>query len=309
MSTSHDSGNGVEWREAQVAAQAKVNLRLRVLAREASGFHQLETLFLRIDLADTVRVRRTEGARSLRVWGDVDLGKIGPAEHNLAWRAADAYLTAAADAGGFAIEIEKRIPIGGGLGGGSADAGAVLRALDAMSPAPMGELRLLQIAASLGADVPFLASESAYALAWGRGERLLSLTPPPKTHLVLVVPPFAVNTASAFGWLAEQRAARARTPGEVFVLDAERLAEWSYLQSVAVNDFESVVCARHPEIADVIASLRNDAGLAPAMLSGSGSTVFGVVPISSMLPSIGGGGLGVILTATATRVEPVSLIV
>ena len=123
-------------RATEVRAQAKVNLRLRVLARESSGFHQLETLFLRLELADTVRVRRTPGPRTLDVGGDMDLSPLGPAESNLAWRAADAYLAESGMNGGFAIEIEKRIPIAGGLGGGSADAGAVLRALDARGALP-----------------------------------------------------------------------------------------------------------------------------------------------------------------------------
>src|SRR4051812_23575655 len=111
-----------------VEAQAKINLRLRILATESNGYHQIETLFLRINLADTIRVRRTGHARSLDVTGNVDADALGPTERNLAWRAAEAYMAASHSQHGFAIEIEKRIPIGGGLGGGSADAGGVLRA-------------------------------------------------------------------------------------------------------------------------------------------------------------------------------------
>ena len=165
-------------RAARVAAQAKINLRLRILAREVSGYHQLETLFLRLALADDVLVRATEGPRSLDVAGDVDARLLGATERNLAWRAADAYAEAAGWPAGFSIELTKRIPVGGGLGGGSADAGAVLRALDAIAPSPVGEPALLAIAARLGADVAFLASASTYALAWGRGERMLHLPAP-----------------------------------------------------------------------------------------------------------------------------------
>ncbi len=292
-------------RGARVAAQAKVNLLLRVIAREASGFHQLETLFLRLDLSDGITVRRTLGTRSLDVRGDVDLSHLGDQEHNLAWRAAEAYLQASGQGGGFSIEIEKHIPIGGGLGGGSADAGAVLRALDLLADEPLGLAPLLRIGAALGADVPFLTGESAYALAWGRGERMLALVPPPQATVLVVVPPFAVNTAAAYGWLDEARGSRGDTT-EPSVLDSTRLSDWSYLQSVAVNDFEPVVSARYKDINRAVATLRNDLGLALVMLSGSGSAVFGI------MPPTGAGSVGTqpptLRTATATRVEPVVLI-
>lgn len=295
-------------RAAQVAAQAKVNLRLRILAREASGFHQLETLFLRVTLADTIIVRRTDRARSLDVAGGVDASGLGPVERNLAWRAAVAYVEAAGLAGGFAIELVKRIPVGGGLGGGSADAGAVLRALDAIAPSPLGETSLLRIAGTLGADVPFLASEHACALGWGRGERLLALRPPPSREVVLLVPEFGVDTAEAYGWLAADRERRGVATEAVEpapVLDTERLGTWEGLTPLAINDFEPVVAARHPEIAELVDGLRAS-GCAPAMLSGSGSVVFGVLPAgggrqapSSRAPS------AALFTRTATRVEPV----
>jgi 4-diphosphocytidyl-2-C-methyl-D-erythritol kinase len=297
-------------RAVQVAAQAKVNLRLRILAREASGFHQLETLFLRLELADVVRVRRAT-SRALDVSGDVDLAVLGPTEQNLAWRAATAYVDAAGSHERFAIELEKHIPIGGGLGGGSADAGAVLRALDAMADAPLGEQRLLRLAAALGADVPFLASEHAYALGWGRGERLLALHPPPAREILLLIPPFSVNTGQAYAWLAEARTASPPEWGEAFALDAASLSHWETIQQLALNDFEPVVSARHPEIAEIIAGLTS-VECAMAMLSGSGSTVF-AVPHSSIYkfwveqagvePAT---ALRHVITRSATRVEPVS---
>ncbi|MGH7126349.1 MAG: hypothetical protein ACREFI_18385, partial [Stellaceae bacterium] len=161
-------------RAVQVAAQAKVNLRLRILAREADGYHQIETIFLRLELADVVRLRRAS-TPSLDVTGDATAAAVGPVEQNLAWRALQSYAEAAGTSNGYAIELEKRIPVGGGLGGGSADAGAVLRGLDAMSTSPLGEAALLRLAAELGADVPFLTGTQPCALGWGRGERLLPL--------------------------------------------------------------------------------------------------------------------------------------
>jgi 4-diphosphocytidyl-2-C-methyl-D-erythritol kinase len=276
---------------------------------ETSGYHQLETLFLRLALADDVLVRVTEGARSLDVAGDVDPRQLGPTERNLAWRAADAYASATGWPAGYAIELTKRIPVGGGLGGGSADAGGVLRALDAMAPTPIGEPALRDIAARLGADVPFLASTTAYALAWGRGERLLALSAPDEREMLLVLPPFAVNTAEAYGWLAAARhgdaGAMAGAP-----LEASTLADWATIGRLATNDFERVVAARHPAVDAVLARLRA-LGCAPAMLSGSGSSIFGVLPRATRVEvprfegAHGGPAPKVLLTHTATVVEPV----
>jgi len=297
-------------RTVQVAAQAKVNLRLRILARETSGFHQLETLLLRLDLADTVRVRRTDASRTLDVAGDADPEAIGPVERNLAWRAAVAYSDVAGWSDGFAIELEKRIPIGGGLGGGSADAGAVLRAMDAMARKPMGEAALQRIALTLGADVPFLTSTHAYALAWGRGERLLALKAPPKRIVALIVPSFGVNTKEAYGWLESPRASSSPV-GEVGgILKAAALSDWKRLLPLAVNDFEPVVITRHPMLAGLLDGLRG-MGCAPAMMSGSGSVVFGVMPLEStgirFSPDASDGPAQVrgLATTSADRVEPV----
>ena len=297
-------------RAARVAAQAKVNLRLRILAREASGYHQLETLFLRLALADDVLVRATDGARSLDARGDVDPRQLGAPERNLAWRDAAAYGAATGWPAGFAIELEKRIPVGGGLGGGSADAGAVLRALDAMAPAPAGEAALLAIAARLGADVAFLTSERAYALGWGRGERLLGLPAPPEREVLLVLPSFAVNTAEAYGWLAAQRDAGDIGGADAGILDPDVLDQWPTIARLASNDFEPVVAARHPMVGVTLARLREH-GCVPAMMSGSGSTLFGVLPEGAQVdvPRFDGEHGGpvprVLLTRTATSVAPV----
>jgi 4-diphosphocytidyl-2-C-methyl-D-erythritol kinase len=292
-------------RGAEVAAQAKVNLRLRVLAREDGGFHQLEMLFLRLALADTVRVRRTTGERSLDVGGLADPSSIGPAERNLAWRAAEAYVDTARWSGGFAIELEKRIPIGGGLGGGSADAGGVLRALDAIAPQPLGEAGLLRLAVALGADIPFLTAVHPYALGWGRGERLLALPAPASRTVMLVVPRRAVNTAEAFGWLAESRAAADRDAISTEVLELETLRDWDSLNALARNDFEPVVAARRPEIGRIVAALRAS-GCAPAQMSGSGSVVFGVLPVDAGNREMTFDDEVILVrTTTATRVEPV----
>jgi 4-diphosphocytidyl-2-C-methyl-D-erythritol kinase len=282
---------------ARVVAQAKVNLRLRVLAKEASGYHSIETIFLRLDLGDDVRVRIASG-RSLECVGAAmpDSG-VGPAEKNLAYRAAIAYQEATGWPSGFAIEIDKRIPVGGGLGGGSADAGAVLRALDALSPNPLLS-RLVELATPLGADVPFMAIESPMALGWGRGERLLPLHVLNARPVLLAIPDFSVATADAYGWLSSDRGTYA--PGSA-VIAAESLATWESIAAIATNDFERVVAGRRP-IIDQLVEWLNSMGALVAMMSGSGSTVFGVFPEGADSAPSFASGVRIVKTRTSERV-------
>jgi 4-diphosphocytidyl-2-C-methyl-D-erythritol kinase len=306
------AGTARTARVARVAAQAKVNLRLRILAREESGYHQIETLFLRLALADDVCVRLAGSARSLDVAGEIDARQLGPAERNLAWRAAEAYATATGWPAGFAIELTKRIPVGAGLGGGSADAGAVLRLLDALAPVPIGEAALLALASPLGADVAFLTATDAFALGWGRGERLLPLPPPPQRDVLLALPPFGVGTSEAYGWLVTARTAEPKRDDRDDRLDLASLADWDGIARLATNDFEPVVRARHPQIGALVDALRA-AGCAPAMMSGSGSTVFGVLPSGARVEAPQfptedpRNPPRVLLTRTALEVQPVSV--
>lgn len=254
---------------ASLEAQAKINLTLRVLAREEGGFHQLETLFARIELADSVRVVTDTAVREVDCRG----AEVGPMERNLAFRAAEAFAAETGWPKGFRIDIEKRIPVGGGLGGGSADAGAVLRILNALAPAPVSDAALATIAFRLGADVPFLATEAPLALAWGRGERMLALNSLPAREVVLCLPAFGVETAAAFGWLAESRLGAPQTAPAA--LRSEDLDRWDGIARLAQNDFEAVVMPRHPEIATCLEALVA-ARSRIARMSGSGSTVYGI---------------------------------
>lgn len=286
---------------ARVVAQAKINLLLRVLAREESGYHSIETVFLRLDLGDDVRVRIANG-RSLDCSGpSMPATGLGPTEKNLAYRAAAAYADATGWPNGFAIEIAKHIPVGGGLGGGSADAGAVLRALDALAPNPLGA-RLVEIAAPLGADVPFMAIDSPMALAWGHGERLFPLHALDARAIALVVPHFSVNTAEAYGWLA---ADRGRYVPEARVIAPDSVATWESVAAIATNDFERVVAKRHPVIDTLVAGLVEQGALI-AMMSGSGSTVFGIFddPPRTLEPARPG-VTSPVMTRTATAVARV----
>lgn len=265
----------------RVAAQAKLNLHLRILAREESGFHSLETIFHRIDLSDDILIEVTGRERTLDAQG----ADVGPLEKNLAWRAAMAYAEHSGWPRGFRIELAKRIPVGAGLGGGSADAAAVLRSLNSMSPTPMGVAGLLRLAATLGSDVPFLASDAVMALAWGRGERMLSLPPLPRYDLLLMSPDFSVSTADAYRWLDEDRASREdaqllmeaeKDVSESIVIDEVDLSTWASIGRFARNDFEGPVARRYPRLREYLERLRGSRSIFSAM-TGSGSTVFGVL--------------------------------
>src|SRR5881296_437433 len=187
----------------RIAAHAKINLFLRILARESSGFHQIETAFALLELADELHVRRTDSGVTLEVNGP----DLGPADENLAVRAARAVLDTTGHRFGVAIELTKRIPVRAGLGGGSSDAAAALHAVNALAGGLVPRHELLHFAARLGADVAFFAGGAPAALAWGRGERLFRLTPPPAAPALVAVPPpsLAVATPDAYRWWDDMR--------------------------------------------------------------------------------------------------------
>lgn len=264
-----------------LAAGAKVNLRLRVFPPDATGYHSLETLFLATDLRDELELRLgSPGVRLSVTWdGPEDPLPSGP--ENLAHRAAEAFFRAAGAAPAVRIHLVKRIPVGTGLGGGSADAAAVLRGLNDLLGTPLSEATLMSIAGELGSDVPFGLLRSPFALAWERGRRLLPLSPPPSRPGLVAVPPFRVETAAAYGWLEEDRGSPRPAPGALPVPGAlpapERLARWDVLRALAENDFHGPVFRRHPVLADARGAMLN-AGASLSLLAGSGSALFGVFP-------------------------------
>ena len=249
----------------RVAAPAKVNLLLRILAKEESGYHQLETLYSAVDLCDEILLHRTERGVSVEVVGP----SVGPDEENLAYRAADALIEAAGFTTGVHVHLTKNIPVGAGLGGGSSDAGATLRALNRLLGEPCSASALLRIAGRLGADVPFFASGAGTALAWGRGERLVPIPGAPRLSVLLALPSLQIVTGEAYESLSVPESI---TPA-ILVLDA--LCRPEILAELAVNDFETSVFERHPELGKLREALQESGALA-ARLSGSGAALFGL---------------------------------
>jgi len=257
----------------RIAAHAKLNLLLRILAREApAGYHQIETAFALLELADELMVTRTAGSEvALRVNGP----DLGPPEQNLAVRAARAVLEATEHKFGVAIELTKRIPVQAGLGGGSSDAAAALHAVNALAGNAVPRHELLHFATRLGADVGFFASGAPAALAWGRGERLFRLPAPPAAPalVALTLPPLAVATPDAYRWWDDMHPEpAARGP---LLLDAETFTGWGSIGRLGGNDFEIPVFGKHPPLRALYERL---AGTHPywVRLCGSGSAVAAV---------------------------------
>lgn len=255
--------------DAAVPAPAKINLFLRILAREADGFHGLETLFCLVSLADTVHAeRRDQRGVSLEVEG----AELGPPEQNLAVRAAELVLEATGHRFGVHLRLAKRIPVRAGLGGGSSDAAAALHAVNALASHAVPRHELLQLAARLGSDVPFFVTGAPLALAWGHGERLFRLPPLPAAPALLLTPPTGIDTAEAYGWVD-----RARGDGRrgAVALDLDALSRWGDIGRMAGNDFESAAFERVPGVRAAFEAL---AGTRPLVcrMSGSGSTLFAV---------------------------------
>ena len=256
--------------QVAVACHAKVNLFLRVLAREEDGFHSLETLFCLLDLADRLVVERREQPG---VTIEVSGGDVGPAADNLAVRAARLVLEATGHRFGVHLELAKRIPVRAGLGGGSSDGAAALLGVNRVAGDAVPRHELLQFAARLGSDLPFLLSGAPLALGWGRGERLMRLAPLPEAPVLLLTPPVAVITADAYRWVDEARHGLGRR-GAV-ALEAGALATWGDIARMAGNDFESPVFARHPELREAFEALVTTRPTVCRM-TGSGSTLFAV---------------------------------
>ena len=266
-------------RHSRQLAFAKVNLGLKVLDRRPDGYHNVRTLLQAIDLADEVCVTLgTESRPSVALECD---RKDLEHEANLAWLAADRLLRRLRLTASVRIRLRKRIPVGAGLGGGSSDAGAVLRALADLLAEPPGHRDLLKVASDLGSDVPYFLVGGT-AVATGRGTEVSALPDLPEAPLVVALPGIEVSTANAYRALAERRLTALTHSGRSHTMrglgsrqtDSEPSAfddfsEWMH------NDFEEVVFQQFPALADIKAGLLAG-GARHALMSGTGSAVFGV---------------------------------
>ena len=250
-------------RTHRTRAFAKVNLTLGVGPARADGYHQVRTVLQAIDLHDTLTFTPRRGPFSIAC----SESKIPTDSRNLIWKAAYE-LSRAMDRStvdGVSVRLTKRIPAEAGLGGGSSDAAAALRALNVIGKAGLDPAALSSVARLVGADVPFfLVGGAAYGS--GRGDDLLPLADIRPFHVVIAKPDFGVSTAAAYGWFDEDGG----------VQDAPRtLAAWPEAPLSVRNDLEPPVARRHPLVAELVDAFER-AGAATAAMSGSGSAVFGL---------------------------------
>jgi len=237
-------------------APAKINLFLHVTGRRDDGYHLLETLLVPIDRGDRVTLSVRDDAEIVRTRGPAGVA----AGDDLAVRAARLVQRACGIARGIDIDIDKQIPVGGGLGGGSSDAATVLLGLNRLWQLGLSRRALMELALQLGADVPFFIFGTP-AFARGIGELLESVSLPP-TWFVVVAPPVAVATAEVFAAAELTRNSR-----------SAKMSVFS--EGYGRNDLQAVAVSRFPEIAASLHALSNDAADAVAIaMSGSGACVF-----------------------------------
>jgi 4-diphosphocytidyl-2-C-methyl-D-erythritol kinase len=250
-------------------ARAKLNLVLRVVGRRADGYHLIETLFHALELHDDLWVAPAARGVTLHVAADRPELRVGAGPDNLVVRALSAVVDAAGGACGFEAHLHKRIPHGGGLGGGSSDAAAALRLANMLLPAPLDAAQIERLAAQLGADVPFFLRGGSQ---WGRGigDELSAASVPPM-HFVLLVPPFGCPTADVYKNHAThwQSGAPQDTVPRVTVPDTRDSA----VRSGFCNDLERAAERVRPKLGELRRRILG-LGCDDVHMTGSGSTLF-----------------------------------
>ncbi|NOT54404.1 MAG: 4-(cytidine 5'-diphospho)-2-C-methyl-D-erythritol kinase [Deltaproteobacteria bacterium] len=257
----------------RVLAPAKVNLHLRITGCRADGYHLLDSVMVPVSLCDELEITMenlAERAREPRIRVTCDDPALPTDDTNLAYKAAALFCQEAGVEAEISIALRKRIPFGAGLGGGSSDAAAVLKSLNQMFGQRFSEQQLCALAVRLGADVPFFIPCQP-ARVEGIGEILTPVPPLPARWLVIVVPPFGVSTPWAYRRFDELPAST-----EVVSADLQQLlhGHWPPL-SCLINDLERAVVPTHPTI-QAIKERLVQAGADGALMSGSGSSVFGI---------------------------------
>ena len=258
-----------------IRTPGKINLTLRVLGRRDDGFHELETVLYPVPLFDELEIELT---RRPGVELQCRCPQIPTGDDNLICRAARLFRQAAGTEDGLAVRLEKRIPVQAGLGGGSSDAAATLTALNRIYDGVLSRTVLEDLASQLGSDVPFFLADGP-ALATGRGEKVARLTPFASFRgvgLVLVHPGFGVSAAWAYSRIQPSDWKVPAPAATTEILAAFRSGDWSGSLNGLHNSLERPVFEKYPVLA-VIRSELLAAGAQGALMSGSGSTVFGLV--------------------------------
>lgn len=245
-------------RAITVRAFAKINLDLHVLGVRPDGYHELRTTFQSVALSDVLTFARTRGPFRI----ECDDPAVPIDRRNLIWKAAERVMRLSRRRdipSGVTVHVEKNIPMQSGLGGGSSNAAATLRALSMLWRVKVTDAELRHAAAALGADVPYFL-EGGTALGFHRGDLIVPLDDIPRAWVVVVVPEFGVSTKEAFGWWDLRQDGRDGQEGR---------------RKQVANDLQTVVAKRYPIVTTLVRALTKH-GAFHASLSGSGSAVFGL---------------------------------
>ena len=261
----------------QIKANAKINITLDVRGKRSDGYHNLESIFVPIPLYDNIEIYKD---KFLTLTTNDE--NLPTDSRNLAFKAACRFFEHTEIIGGAKIHINKHIPIGAGLGGGSSDAAHVLLALNKLYKTSLSDAELTKIATTLGADVPFYVLNKT-ALATGIGEKLEPLPPMPRCTVCLILPDFSVSTKKAFSML-DLRDKEIIRPSNVRAIAALKEQNLEELCRAMGNVLETSVRKMYPRI-EYMKSAMLEAGAMKAMMTGSGSCVFGIFP-PNIIPKV-----------------------
>jgi 4-diphosphocytidyl-2-C-methyl-D-erythritol kinase len=259
-------------RQARVRALAKINLDLRVLGKRPDGYHELRTIFQTVSLADTLDISFTPARKT-----SIELRDSHDIPDNLVTRAARLVLDAARVTGRVEMQLDKRIPMGAGLGGGSSDAAAVLLTLPALAGRVLPVLTLCSLAQQMGSDISFFLLGGT-AVGIGRGTEVFPLPDVPARPGILIAPGVHISTARAYADLSPYLTTELQQ-NKIFSFQLDSWGDPSVggAGGTAKNDFEPVVFEQQSRLATLKRRLVR-AGAAPAMMTGSGSALFGLFP-------------------------------
>lgn len=262
-------------------APAKVNLYLKVLGRRPDGYHEILSLFQMVSLYDTLNICSLKRKNSLQLEGNFDCS----AQENLICKAVEVFRRETGINQGWRIIVEKRIPVGAGLGGGSSDGATTLSALNTLCKTPLRPDQLIKLGLALGSDVAFFLAAPAACIG-GRGDQIQPLVPRTDINLVIIYPGFKINTAAAYRWLNIKKLIDSGTfePG-VDVVGAGKIVKMYRYKPVnrwkLENSFNAAIEERFPQISGLRRELK-ELGALYSGLSGSGSTVFAIFDRRSM---------------------------
>ncbi|MDP7072050.1 MAG: 4-(cytidine 5'-diphospho)-2-C-methyl-D-erythritol kinase [Candidatus Marinimicrobia bacterium] len=251
--------------DISITSPAKVNIGLKILDQRKDGYHNIHTLFQELEFGDSVRISKSKSGCKITAKNQ----NTPTDESNTCFKAWQAIKEEYPHVGGVSIHLEKHIPEGSGLGGGSSNAATVLKRLNKLYSLDLSENELEAIALRIGADVPFFI-RGGTQIGSGIGEKLTPASNKVEGYYLLVIPGFSVNTSWAYGQYKKRLEGTVQYPNFADLLEEDTIPF-----KLFENDFEDVVIPAHPEISGIKSGLESS-GSVFAGLSGSGSTVFGI---------------------------------